>query len=362
MKYLISLIIPIVLLLQTGCKQTNHQEKEETKLIVSNPILKDTIIYRDYVSQIRSIRHIELRALEKGYLQDIYVDEGQLVKKGQLLFQIIPTVYKAEANKAAAELQFAEIEYKNTKSLSDSNVVSKNELALAKAKMDKARSDYELALAHLGFTEIHAPFDGIIGRFNDVRIGSLLDEGELLTTISDNTKMWVYFNVPEAEYLNYMNVNAENKTQKVKLKMANDQMFAEEGTIETIEADFNNETGNIAFRAIFNNNDHILRHGETGNILMPVPLKQALLIPQQATFEVLNKKYVYIVKQDGVVEAREIQVQQEMPHIYVVASGLTVNDAILIEGLRKVKNGDKIQAEKKSFYTILSGLNHLKAE
>lgn len=362
MKYLISLIIPIVLLLQTGCKQTNHQEKEETKLIVSNPVLKDTIIYRDYVSQIRSIRHIELRALEKGYLQDIYVDEGQLVKKGQLLFQIIPTVYKAEANKAAAELQFAEIEYKNTKSLSDSNVVSKNELALAKAKMDKARSDYELALAHLGFTEIHAPFDGIIGRFNDVRIGSLLDEGELLTTISDNTKMWVYFNVPEAEYLNYMNVNAENKTQKVKLKMANDQMFAEEGTIETIEADFNNETGNIAFRAIFNNNDHILRHGETGNILMPVPLKQALLIPQQATFEVLNKKYVYIVKQDGVVEAREIQVQQEMPHIYVVASGLTVNDAILIEGLRKVKNGDKIQAEKKSFYTILSGLNHLKAE
>lgn len=362
MKYLISLIIPIVLLLQTGCKQTNHQEKEETKLIVSNPVLKDTIIYRDYVSQIRSIRHIELRALEKGYLQDIYVDEGQLVKKGQLLFQIIPTVYKAEANKAAAELQFAEIEYNNTKSLSDSNVVSKNELALAKAKMDKARSDYELALAHLGFTEIHAPFDGIIGRFNDVRIGSLLDEGELLTTISDNTKMWVYFNVPEAEYLNYMNVNAENKTQKVKLKMANDQMFAEEGTIETIEADFNNETGNIAFRAIFNNNDHILRHGETGNILMPVPLKQALLIPQQATFEVLNKKYVYIVKQDGVVEAREIQVQQEMPHIYVVASGLTVNDAILIEGLRKVKNGDKIQAEKKSFYTILSGLNHLKAE
>ncbi|MBU6205866.1 MAG: efflux RND transporter periplasmic adaptor subunit, partial [Bacteroidetes bacterium] len=157
-------------------------------------------------------------------------------------------------------------------------------------------------------------------------------------------------------------VNAENKTQKVKLKMANDQMFAEEGTIETIEADFNNETGNIAFRAIFNNNDHILRHGETGNILMPVPLKQALLIPQQATFEVLNKKYVYIVKQDGMVEAREIQVQQEMPHIYVVASGLTVNDAILIEGLRKVKNGDKIQAEKKSFYTILSGLNHLKAE
>lgn len=362
MRNLISLIIPFALFLQLGCKQTNHQEKEETKLTVSNPILRDTIIYRDYVSQIRSIRHIELRALEKGYLQDIYVDEGQLVKKGQLLFQIIPTVYKAEANKAAAELQFAEIEYKNTKSLSDSNVVSKNELALAKAKMDKARSDYELALAHLSFTEIRAPFDGIIGRFNDVRIGSLLDEGELLTTLSDNTKMWVYFNVPEAEYLNYMNVNEGNKKQKVKLKMANEQMFTEEGIIETIEADFNNETGNIAFRAIFNNNDHILRHGETGNILMPVPLKQALLIPQQATFEVLNKKYVYIVKQSGELEAREIQIKQEMPHIYAVASGLTVNDAILMEGLRKVKNGDKIQADKKSFYTILSGLNHLKAE
>jgi membrane fusion protein (multidrug efflux system) len=176
------------------------------------------------VCQIRSIQHIELRALEKGYLQHIYVDEGKLVKKGQLLFQILPVVYQAEAQKAHAEVSFAEIEYLNTKALADSNIVSKNELALAKAKLEKAQADFQLAKAHLSFTEIRAPFDGIVGRFNDVRMGSLLDEGELLTTLSDNNKMWVYFNVPEAEYINYTTQRSSETAAHVSLQMANNQL------------------------------------------------------------------------------------------------------------------------------------------
>lgn len=346
----------------SACKSRNHENHQESVFVVSTPYVTDTILYHEYVCQIRSIQHIELRALEKGYLQNIYVDEGKLVKKGQLLFQILPVVYQAEAQKAQAELNFAEIEYQNTKALADSHVVSKNELALAKAKLEKAKADYELAKAHLGFTEIRAPFDGMVGRFNDVRVGSLLDEGELLTTLSDNSKMWVYFNVPEAEYLNYVKERKTEHPLKVKLQIANNEFYNEEGIIETIEADFNNETGNIAFRATFSNSDRILRHGETGNIFMPSMYKNAMLIPQKATFEVLDRKFVYVVNDKNEVEAREIEVQDELPHIYVISSGLNKNEKILVEGIRKVKNGDKIQYEEKSFKTIMQELQSLKAE
>lgn len=346
-----------------GCSHNEHKTHEESNFVVTQPILKDTIIQHEYVSQIRSIQHIEIRVLEKGYLEKIYVDEGQFVKKGQLLFQIMPVVYQAETQKAEAEQSFAEIEYRNTKALADSHIVSKNELALAKAKLAKATADLNLAKAHLRFTELRAPFDGIVGRFNDVRMGSLLDEGELLTTLSDNSKMWVYFNVPEAEYINYKMQEGNHPTSgTVTLQMANNEMFNELGKIETIEADFNNETGNIAFRATFNNPNRVLRHGETGNVFMPVFVKNTLLIPQKATFEILDKKFVYVVDEQHKVQAREITVGHEMPHIYAVTSGLKSTDMILVEGLRKVKNGDEIHFHQKPFYDIINALEHLKAE
>ncbi len=362
MRLSILILSSFILFLLGGCSEHDNHQKEETNFIVTNPMVKDTTIYHDYVCQIRSHQHIELRALEKGYLQKIFVDEGQFVKAGQMLFQIMPVIYQAEAQKAQAEVSFAEIEYRNTKALADSNIVSKNELALAKAKLDKARADLDLAKAHLGFTEIRAPFDGMVGRFNDVRMGSLLDEGELLTTLSDNSKMWVYFNVPESEYINYATNKGDSQSQKVKLQMANNAMFDEIGKIETMEADFNNETGNIAFRATFENKDRVLRHGETGNILMPVVVKNAMLIPQKATFEVLDKKFVFVVSEEGVVESREITIQHEIPHMYDISSGLTPKEHILVEGIRKVKNGDKIKFTELPFETIINQLEHLKAE
>lgn len=358
----IVLLLPVALIaILTGCGHADHAEHKESVYVVSNPILRDTTIYQEYVSQIRSIQHIELRAIEKGYLQHIYVDEGQAVKKGQLLFQILPIVYRAESQKAEAELNFAEIEYANTKALADSNIVSKNELALAKAKLAKAQSELNLAQTHLSFTEIRAPFDGIVGRFNDVRLGSLLDEGELLTTLSDNSQMWVYFNVPEAEYLNYASRPKPDSLMHVKLELANGALFEADGVVETIEADFKNETGNIAFRATFNNPSGLLRNGETGNILMPVVLQQALLIPQKATFEILDKKYVYIVQGDS-IQAREIKVGTDMAHIYAVSEGLTEQDQILMDGLRKVKSGQKIKYEVVGLPKILADLNKLHAE
>lgn len=324
-----------------GCGSKHEEKEEDYKFLVTSPVKKDTIVVRPYVCQIRSIQHIEIRALERGYLQSIFVDEGKFVRKGQRMFQIMPLLYNAELKRAEAEAEFAEIEFLNTKQLADSNVVSKNELALAKAKLDRAKAELSLAQVHLGFTDIRAPFDGIMDRFQ-VRLGSLVDEGDLLTTLSDNSEMWVYFNVPEAEYLNYRAHLKRDSVMRVGLQMANNEIFEYTGVVKTIEADFNNETGNIAFRATFPNPRGLLRHGETGNVLATSQLRGALIIPQKSTFEVLEKKYVFVVDKENVVHQKEITITSELPDLYVVTSGVKETDKIMLEGIRKVRDKDKL--------------------
>lgn len=355
MRKILIVISASLLFVNTSCTSKHEEQEEETKFVVTSPLRRDTLLIRNYVCQIRSIQHIELRALEKGYLEKIFVDEGQFVKKGQQMFQIMPLIYNAELKRAEAEAQFAEIEYQNTKKLADSDVVSPNELALAKAKLDKAKAEVSLAQVHLSFTDIRAPFDGIMDHFQ-VRQGSLLNEGDLLTTLSDNSEMWVYFNVPEAEYLDYKTHNTEENLLHVKLLMANNQLFDYSGVVKTIEADFNNETGNIAFRATFPNPKALLRHGETGNIQMTIPIKNALIIPQKATFEILEKRFVYTIDKSNVVHSKEIKVASEMPDLYILKEGLNENERILLEGIRKVKDGDKIEFEYEAPAKVLPNL------
>jgi len=324
-----------------SCSSEKKEKAEEASFNITSPLVKDTLIDKDYVAQIRSINHIELRAQEKGYIQSIYVDEGQFVQKGQLLFKIMPNLYESDVNRAKAEAKYAEIEYQNTKSLSDKDIVAPQEMAMAKARYEKAKAELASTNTHLGFTEIRAPFTGIVGRLH-VRKGSLVDDGELITELSDNSKMWVYFNVPEAEYLNQMSERNTGDPMHVRLRMANGKEFSQQGVVETIESDFDNETGNIAYRATFPNPKGLLRFGETGNIVITSPYEQALMIPQKATFEVLEKKYVFVVDKNNVAKAREIKVAAELPHLYIVSSGLNKEDRILLEGLRKVQNNQKI--------------------
>ena len=355
MKIILMLMGFCVLLSHTSCQSKKEEKEAATKFLVTAPVKMDTSITKDYVCQIHSIRHIEIRSQERGYLQKIFVDEGQSVKEGQQMFQIMPKIYDAEMKRAKAEASLAEIEYQNTKSLADSNVVSANELAMAKAKVEKAEAELNLAQVHLGFTAVRAPFEGIIDRFH-VRLGSLVEEGDLLTNLSDNSQMWVYFNVPEAEYLDYKTKIKKDSLVKVSLLMANNKLFEYPGVVETIEADFNNETGNIAFRATFSNPKGLLRHGETGNIRMVVPLKNVLIIPQKATFEILEKKYVFVLDKNNVVRSREITISAEMEDLYAVSAGLKANEKILLEGLRKVRDNDKIAYEFQEPKTVVANL------
>ncbi|GAB3931648.1 efflux RND transporter periplasmic adaptor subunit [Mucilaginibacter myungsuensis] len=338
----------------TSCKQKTEEKEADEKLLVTSPIKMDTTVINSYVGQVRSIRHIELRAQERGYLEKSFVDEGAFVHKGQLLFRIMPQLYNAEMQKAEAEVDMNQIEYQNTKKLRDSNIVAPNELAMAKAKLKKAQAELNLMKVHFQFTEIRAPFDGIIDRLQ-VRPGSLVDEGDLLTTLADNSQIWVYYNVPEAEYLDFKTKNHTEATQ-VNLIMANHEKFQYPGKVETIEADFDNETGNIPFRATFPNPKGLLRYGETGNVEMTIPLKGALIIPQKATFEVLEKRYVYVVDKDDRVQAKEITIGADMNDLYEVTSGISATDKILLEGLRKVKNNDKIAYLVKDMHAVMPTL------
>ena len=345
---------------QLACTSKKEEKEEISKYTVTTPFKIDTSFSKEYVSQIRSVRNIEIRAQEKGYLQNIYVDEGNFVKAGQLLFRIMPKIYEAELMKAEAEAKEVSIELENTRILADKNVVSKNELAMAQAKLDKANAELALAKLHLSFTEIRAPFDGTIDRI-PLKLGSLIDEGELLTSLSDNSQMFVYFNLSEPEYLEY-ETNVKNRgSNKVNLLLANNQLLKYEGSVETIESEFNNETGNIAFRARFPNPDRLLKNGETGKVRMTVPLKNALIIPQKATYEIQDKVYVFVVDSKGIVRSRNITVSSSMPDLYVIGTGLAENDRILIEGVQKVKDEMKIAAAFKSPTDVISQLR-LKAE
>lgn len=330
----------------SGCHHDDvhheHEEHEDAKLIVTRPLKRDTTVAREYVCQIHSRSNIEVRALERGYLEATHVKEGQHVKEGELMFKILPLVYQAELKRAEAEAQAATVEYENTKRLADSKVVSDTELAISKAKLEKALAEVNLAQTHLGFTEIKAPFPGLMDRLN-MRQGSLVDEGDLLTTLSDNSEMWVYFNVPEAEYLEYASQEQPEERKKVRLMMANNKLFRHAGRVNVIEAEFNNETGTIPFRADFPNPEGLLRHGETGNIQMKKLVKDALLIPQKATFEILDHHYVFVVGEDDVVTQQRVHIAEELEDLFIISEGLTEKDKIVLEGLRHAKSGQKAE-------------------
>jgi membrane fusion protein (multidrug efflux system) len=272
----------------------------------------------------------------------------------------MPKMYEAELDKAQAEAKSAEIELQNTKLLSDKNVVSKNEYAMAKAKLDQAKAEITMARFHLSATEIRAPFNGTIDRI-PLKLGSLVDEGELLTSLSDNSQMFAYFNVSEPEYLNYQTDLKNRGDKKVSLILANNEVLKYKGNVETIESEFDSETGNIAFRARFPNPDKLLKNGETGKVQMTVPLKNALIIPQKATYEIQDKIYVFVVDKKGTVRSRNISISSQMPDLYVVGSGLTADDKILVDGVQKVKEDDKIKYEFIASRAVISRLQ-LKAE
>lgn len=355
---------------------TNDSEKEGAndvlKLPVTSPIYIDTVNYVNYVAEINSIKNVEIRARVKGYIERIHVDEGKRVKQGQLLFSISNEGYKEELLKAnamlksaIAEAKSAELNLENIKLLVSKNTVSKTEQDIAEAKLEALYAQIEEAKFHeasaklqLSYTEIKAPFDGVIDRI-PYKVGSLIDEGILLTKLSDNQEVFAYFHVSEKEYLDFaQNVMKDNSDddRDVTLILANDSEHPHDGSIETIEGEFDSGVGNIAFRARFPNPEQILKNGSSGKVKIRQNLKNVLVIPQKAAFEIQDKTYVYVVDSEGKIKMRSFVPKLRIPHLYVVQSGLNASDKIVYEGIQDVKEGMKIMVESIAQKDIIAEL------
>lgn len=315
------------------------------RIVVTNPQIMDVVVTQQYVGKVRAHRHINVRSLANGVVEEIPIKEGQAVKKGDVLFKVLPTLSRAKLDAERADVRIAQLELNNVKKLFERSVVSQQEVALSEAKLAKAQAKEKFAEAELNFTVVRAPFDGLVGRLQE-QAGSLVKEGETLTTLSDNSVVWVYFNVPEVRYLEYVARRELAKEESpIELVLANGSKYPHAGKIGATEGQFENDTGNITFRADFPNPDRLLRHGQTGIVLIRESLKHAVVIPQRATFENRGKRHVYVVGKDGVVHQREIVVQNELEDLFVIKKGLDVNDRIVLDGVQQVRDGEKVEYE-----------------
>ena len=354
-------IISLLLVLACSQPEESGKSKKIQTLPVTSIIMKDTIMHHEYVADIQAIQNVELRARVEGFLDRIYVDEGQEVKKNQLLFKINDEEYKAELAKAKANLQNAiaeakavELEVDRLQVLVDKNVVSDTEVEVAKAKLDaakarisEAKSAQTNAYMRLTYASIRAPFNGIIDRI-PLKAGSLIEDGTLLTTASDISEVFVYFYVSEAEYLQYVKnkIARDNSNQtKVQLILADGSEYPYSGTIETMEGEFKASTGSIAFRARFPNPDKILKHRATGRIRLFNRIENAIFVPQKSVFEIQNKSYVYVVDANNQVKMKNFTPKTRFSHFYIVESGLEPGDKIVFEGIQDLQEGMKIDPE-----------------
>ncbi len=344
------------LILFTACN-TSTSKKEETSshIPVVNVVEKDIHLEKIYVSDIQAIQNVEIRSRISGFLERIHVDEGKVVRKGQLLFTLADSEYRAELEKAKASLnsiiaesKTAELEVEKVKLLVDKKIVSTTELAVANAKhramnakVEEARAALRHAQTRLTYTEIRAPYDGVIDRI-PLKVGSLLEEGTLITSVSDISSVFAYFNVSENEYLQYLRAKASAEGEQstiVKLVLSDGKEYEYTGKVETVVSEFHENTGSIAFRARFPNPHNLLKHGATGKVKLTNELEDALMLPQKAVFEIQDKNYVFVVDANNKVTMRSFVPKTRVNDFYIVQSGLKEGDRVVYEGIQNIKEG-----------------------
>ncbi|MDQ2658141.1 MAG: efflux RND transporter periplasmic adaptor subunit [Bacteroidota bacterium] len=344
--------------LVAACENKNTSENGlavPRVLPVTNVLVKDTNLFREYVADIQAVQNVELRARVQGFLEKIYVDEGGQVKKGQLLFKINDEEYRAELAKATANLESAiaeakavELEVDRLKVMVDKKVISETELSVAQAKLkavdariEQARWAESNAELRLSYTSIRAPFNGIIDRI-PFKVGSLIDHGTLLTTVSDIHEVFVYFNVSEGEYLEYVKATVKEthgRNSLVTLMLADGTLYPYDGSVETMGGEFQASTGSISFRARFPNPNSILKHGATGKIRLSSTVQDAIMIPQKAVFEIQDKNFVFVVDSTNKVRMRNFVPKTRFSHYYIVESGLKSGEKIVFEGIQEIRDG-----------------------
>ena len=328
-----------------------------------------------YPATIKGLQDIEVRPQVSGLIVKLCVDEGATVRKGQALFQIDPTQYKAAYDQAAASVKSAKANLetitateRNKKMLHDQKIISDfeyqtavNNLLTAKANLAQAEAAYTAAKQNLDFCTVKSPSDGVIGTF-PYRIGALVSPSisEPLTTVSEIGDMYVYFSMTEKQLLDLTRAGGtlEEQLEKmpaVKLQLADGTMYDAEGKIDAVSGVIDQTTGSVSMRAIFPNKQNILRSGGMANVIFPYTMDNIILIPQTATQEIQDKKFVYVLQSDSTLKHTEIQISNlNDGKNYIVTGGLKEGDKIVVEGVQTLQDGQKISpitvAQKEAKY------------
>lgn len=362
MKKIALWVLTAVMLTSCGSKSNKMGE-------ASNDFAVETIqtttadLKTSYPATIKGMQDIEIRPKVSGYLVKLLVDEGATVRKGQPLFLIDSEQYRATVKAAKAQIRVCraniatqKLTVDNKRMLFKQNIISsydlkmaENTLASYEAQLAAAEAQLQSAQDNLRWCTVTSPADGVVGSI-PYRVGSLVSgqSAEALTTVSNISKMYVYFSMTEKQLLALTReaggVNAAiKKMPAVSLVLSDGTTYSQSGTISTVSGVIDPSTGSVQMRATFDNAQHILRSGGTGSILIPTHASDAIMVPQSATFDVQDKKFVYVVNADKSVATREITVlPQNNGQTYVVASGLRAGECIVVDGVNQLKNGQKI--------------------
>jgi membrane fusion protein (multidrug efflux system) len=357
-------------LLQSCTRQSAIESSSKETYKVISPVKLDTHYYKEYAADLQAVQYVEVRSHIRGFIEKIHVDEGSTVSAGQILFTIDNRILKQEIEKlqaqlgmAEAELKQAQIEVNSTKPLVDKKIISTVELELkrskvsiAEARIKEVKADLALAQVNLGYSEIRAPFAGTINRIPNKK-GSLVEEGDMLTTLSSTNDVFAYFKVSEAEYLRFQKRKKSGQAGEVELVLADNTPYDLKGQIEITESEVDPTSGNIAFRARFKNPKGFLKNGSNGKIRIKEKVNNAVIIPQRSTFEIQDKVFVFVADKKGKLVQREIVIAERLPHAFVIKEGLNTDEKIILEGVASLKNGDDVKINALSTEETLKQIN-----
>lgn len=350
--------------LLTACGSKSSQMPEANKdFAVETVKTTEADLKTSYPATIKGMQDIEIRPKVSGYLTKLLVDEGATVRKGQPLFLIDSEQYQAAVNSAKAQVRVCQaniatqkLTVENKQALFDQKIISSYDLQMAKntlesyeAQLAAAQASLQSAQDNLRWCTVTSPSDGVVGMI-PYRVGSLVSasNAQPLTTVSNISQMYVYFSMTEKQLLGLTREQgglsaAISKMPAVSLVLSDGTEYSQSGVVSTVSGVIDSNTGSVQMRATFDNAGHVLRSGGTGSILIPIHQKDAIMIPQKATYEIQNKKFVYVVGTDNKVQSREIEVLvQNDGQNYVVSNGLKVGERIVIDGVNRLKNDMQI--------------------
>lgn len=348
-----SIFTLFVLLILASCgKKEEHQMPAPTAapFPVQTISTEDAVVYQEFTANLEGQQNVEIRPKVTGFIQKIYVDEGQVVRKGQLLFKLETQTLNQDASAAKAMIQAAQVEVDRLKPLVDRKIISNVQLETAKAKLAQAKSAYGSIASNIGFGTIVSPVNGVIGSL-PFREGSLVNStSEMpLTTVSDTKIIRAYFSMNEKQLLLF-NKTFKGATTAEKLKsvpevsllLVDNSEYDQKGKIVTMNGLVNPTTGTTQFRAEFKNPEAILRSGNSGIIRLPIVQKDVVVVPQNAVFEVQGKQMIFVVGEGNKVQSKIITTNGTSDLNFIVTEGLSEGDIVVVEGASKLKNDIEI--------------------